>query len=331
MRIANVESRPGSPVKPNGDPAVVEEMLFLDAEGETVVKFTKNGAGLVALELGGVVVASNADYTPETLTSALASDVDMFDGVLQVETATVGGSCSEAGNLIVTITSAIVAGSPLDVTVPLTTAENTSAKVATEIRAALNATAAVTTHFTVGGSTTAVVLTAKAKAANDATLNIDINADHASTTAVGVDNVATSANTTAGVAVSVADTMTDLALSATLEAGATYDITFKAPVESAVKGARFDFDGGTATATNFVGDWVWTESAAPATPLGARVSALATDFGPAGTDAKDGTYLFRGTIEVDSGGTFIPRASQNAADVGITTVMRGATLKAVKV
>lgn len=120
----------------------------------------------------------------------------------QIETATVtaAAGCTADGDLIVTITGSGLAGSPLDVTVPLTTAENTASLVAAEIRAALNATAAITALYTVGGATDKVLLTKALTASGpDATLNIDINADHGSTTATGITNEATSTDTTTGI------------------------------------------------------------------------------------------------------------------------------------
>lgn len=130
------------------------------------------------------------DMTDGTVTGTVA-------GTNQVETATIvaASGATTAGNLNVTVTSALVTGSPLVVPVALTLADDTAAKVATAIRAALNATAAITAHYTVGGTGADYSLTAIEKAANDTTLNLA----HANDTSAGITTSATSTNTTAGV------------------------------------------------------------------------------------------------------------------------------------
>lgn len=117
-------------------------------------------------------------------------------GIAQVDTATVtaASGATSNGNLVVTVTAAGLAGSPLAINVPLTTALTTAALVAAEIRSILGATAAVTAMFAVGGASATVTLTRNTVAANDATLNIGIAAG------LGVSAAASSANTTAGVA-----------------------------------------------------------------------------------------------------------------------------------
>jgi hypothetical protein len=118
-------------------------------------------------------------------------------GIPQVETATVVGSATAAGNLSVTVTSALVTGSPLVVSVPLTTAQNTASLVAAAVRTALDGTAAITTHYTVGGTGATYTLTAKVSAANDTTLNMA----HAIVAPLtGITNASTSANTVVGTA-----------------------------------------------------------------------------------------------------------------------------------
>ena len=120
-------------------------------------------------------------------------------GVAQVETSTIvaGSGATTAGNLNVTVTSALVTGSPLLVPVALLLTDDTAAKVATKVRAALNATTAITDHYTVGGTGADYSLTTKAtnNAANDSTLNLA----HANGTSAGITTSTTSTNTTAGV------------------------------------------------------------------------------------------------------------------------------------
>lgn len=136
------------------------------------------------------------DTLPEGALQLVDGDGKLLsNGVLQVETATVVGTVTTAGNATVIVTSALVTGSPLTVTVALAL-NDTPAMVATKFRDALNSTSAITKHYTVSGSVATVVLTTKVKAANDATLNMAI----ANGTAAGLTAAATSANTTAGVA-----------------------------------------------------------------------------------------------------------------------------------
>lgn len=114
----------------------------------------------------------------------------------QVETATVGVgtvSADPGGNVTVTVTSGIVEGSPLAVTVAVLKNDVTNT-IATKIRAALQNTAAINTKYNVGGTDATVTLTAMTPAANDTSLNIAI----ATGTATGVTAVPSSANTTAG-------------------------------------------------------------------------------------------------------------------------------------
>jgi hypothetical protein len=120
-------------------------------------------------------------------------------GTAQVETATIvaAAGATTAGNLNVTVTSALVTGSPLIIPVALLLTDDTAAKVATKVRAALNATAAITDHYTVGGTGADYSLTTSAinHAANDSTLNLA----HANDTSAGITTATTSTNTTAGV------------------------------------------------------------------------------------------------------------------------------------
>ena len=134
--------------------------------------------------------------TMNTSTGAVTGTVA---GTAQVETATIvaASGATTAGNLNVTVTSALVTGSPLVVPVALLLTDDTAAKVATKVRDKLNATAAITAHYTVGGSSATYSLTTNAvnNAANDSTLNLA----HANDTCAGITTSATSTNTTAGV------------------------------------------------------------------------------------------------------------------------------------
>ena len=115
--------------------------------------------------------------------------------VAQIETATVvaAAGATSNGNLAVTVTGSRITGSPLAVSVSLTTADNTAALVAARVRASLGQTPAIAEKYQVGGTGADVTLTEIDPQNNDATLNIAIAAG------LGVSAITTSTNTTAGV------------------------------------------------------------------------------------------------------------------------------------
>ena len=126
------------------------------------------------------------------------STYDITTGTAQVETQTIvaAAGATTAGNLNVTVTSALVTGSPLVIPVALTLSDDTAAKVATKVRAALNATAAITTHYTVGGGTGAIYsLTVIKKATNSGITDTTFNIAHANDTSVGITAATTSVRT----------------------------------------------------------------------------------------------------------------------------------------
>jgi hypothetical protein len=114
--------------------------------------------------------------------------------VAQVETATAAGTIGTTGNATVTVTGARITGSPLAVSVAVTSGD-TASVWAGKVRTALNATAAITSVYTVGGSTTSIVLTETDPENNDTTLNVAL----ANGTCTGITAAPSSTNTTAGV------------------------------------------------------------------------------------------------------------------------------------
>lgn len=115
-------------------------------------------------------------------------------GVAQVETAVIVGTITGSGNATFTITSALVVGSPLAVSVAVLV-DDTPAQVAAKAAVVLNATAAVSAHFVASSNAENLILTARKSAANDATLNIAYTND----TCTGLTPDASSNNTTSGV------------------------------------------------------------------------------------------------------------------------------------
>lgn len=206
MSLSGTEVRYGVVATANVSAVNVSGSLSV---GTPVTALVYNDAPTVAYSLA-MQIASGDTLTLDTATGIVTGTVA---GVFQVETATIvaAAGCTTAGDLTVTVTSALVTGSPLAISVPLTLAENTASLVAAEVRSVLGATAAVTAHYTVGGTGATYSLTALVKAADDATLNLA----HANDTSAGITTSATSTDTTAGVAASLAYKIT----------GTTWDAT----------------------------------------------------------------------------------------------------------
>lgn len=115
-------------------------------------------------------------------------------GVAQVETAVVVGTITLAGNATFTLTSALVTGSPLAVSVPVAL-NDTATIVAAKAAAVFNALAAIAAHYVASSDGANLILTAIKSAANDATLNIA----YTNGTCTGLTPDASSNDTTAGV------------------------------------------------------------------------------------------------------------------------------------
>jgi hypothetical protein len=116
-------------------------------------------------------------------------------GVKQVETATVAGTVTGAGNATVILTAAGMSGSPITFNVPVTVGM-TPAQTAAAINNALSSDVRVTSRFNIvtDPALATIVITRKVAAANDGTLNLDID----NGTCTGLTTAHTSANTTAG-------------------------------------------------------------------------------------------------------------------------------------
>lgn len=119
-------------------------------------------------------------------------------------------------------------------------------------------------------------------------------------------------------------TMANLSLSTTVNSGKKY--SFKLVIycanSTAADGAKFDFDGGSATATNFRVHGTGFDSALVAST---QTSALATDIAAA-TITGDSMFTFEGSFEPSASGTLIPRFACNADTTGTLTVYRGSHL-----
>jgi len=167
------------------------------ATSSASVAFTKNLAFPDANVLWAGQIKFSGDDQQVVLSLDNGEISQLSAGTPQQETATItaASGATSTGNLALTLTSARVAGSPLAISVPLTTGVHTTAAlIAAAVAAKLNATAAVAAHFDVSASGAAVILESKLAYANDTTLNLAITAG------LGVSAVTNSANTVAGVA-----------------------------------------------------------------------------------------------------------------------------------
>jgi len=187
-----------TPVKAgtNGTVQIGENNETLTLSSATkIVSFDAVIAGASSL----VVDVSDLDNTGSTSWTA---------GNAQVETATAAGTITGTGNATVVVTSAGMTGSPLTVSVAVTSGD-TASVWAGKVRTALAANATIADRFTISGTTTAIVLTRKPLVtytlngssvpiytANDATLNVSLD----NGTCTGITTASTSANTTAAVA-----------------------------------------------------------------------------------------------------------------------------------
>lgn len=147
------------------------------------------------------LTTSSTTATLDVQTGVCTGSAAFVAGVAQVETATViaAAGATSSGNCIVTVTGSTLTGSPLAVTIPLTTSANTAILVASALASGLNANAAIAAKYSVASSGADIVLTVKADAngnfvANDSTLNIAIPSG------LGITAAPTSTDTTAGVA-----------------------------------------------------------------------------------------------------------------------------------
>jgi len=187
-----------TPVKSgtNGTVQIGENNETLTLSSATkIVSFDAVIAGASSL----VVDVSDLDNTGSTSWTA---------GNAQVETATAAGTITGTGNATVVVTSSGMTGSPLTVSVAVTSGD-TASVWAGKVRTALAANATIADRFTISGTTTAIVLTRKPLVtytlngssvpiytANDATLNVSLD----NGTCTGITTASTSANTTAAVA-----------------------------------------------------------------------------------------------------------------------------------
>ncbi len=157
--------------------------------GSGYVDETANVSSYASASLG-----SGRDYAHSGQVSGGIRLYNVGSGVKQVETATAAGTASSSANATLTVTGAYLTGSPIVITVAITSGW-TATQQGAAFRAALRANDYVMQQYEVSGSTTGIVITDRFYRASDGTLNIAIGAG-----TTGITAVPSSANTTAGVA-----------------------------------------------------------------------------------------------------------------------------------
>jgi hypothetical protein len=187
--VATGITNPGTPrgIRIKGNAAGVAENVVISGtnyKGEAISE---------TIALNGASAADGAKAFKAVTSIELPAESHAH--AAQVETATVVGTISTAGNATVVVTCTGMTGSPKTIPVAVALNDNAAA-VAGKIRTALAADAAVTALFSVGGTGALVLLTRLTAAANIADLNVSID----NGTCAGLTTAASSANTTAGVA-----------------------------------------------------------------------------------------------------------------------------------
>lgn len=117
--------------------------------------------------------------------------------------------------------------------------------------------------------------------------------------------------------------LTDLTVNVTSGHKYSFDMILMCSQSVAADGIRIDFEGGTATATNFRANVLIFDGVTLDTHT--SVTALATDV----TSTDVGTTVLveaHGSFEPSSTGTFIPRVGLEAASTGTITTFRGSYL-----
>jgi len=119
-------------------------------------------------------------------------------------------------------------------------------------------------------------------------------------------------------------TLANTALSVTVATGGTYDIELVVHAgDTTASRLKLDF-GGTATFTNFIGQWQASITDEYITGYSDRSTDAGADFNGSGSlEGVPSYWTFKGTAEIDAGGTFLLRGAQNAAVSENTTILRG--------
>jgi hypothetical protein len=165
----------------------------------------------VFYSIEALVVGTTSDFIVNTGTGATTGSTAWTAGTQQVETNTVvaASGITTSGNATVTVTATGLTGSPLAISVPLTTATHTSATlIASALAAGLNANTAFSALLVASSSGADLIVKSKPTAytVSGTSVNVwpadiaNLNVAIANDTCAGITNDATSTSTTAGVA-----------------------------------------------------------------------------------------------------------------------------------
>jgi len=196
MAISAAQTITGSNCQGQATSALVTGVVQIGAS-QTAVQFPTADIGYA---IGFEIVASAGTVTLDLQSGVATGSAAYVAGTAQVETATVvaASGATSGGNCDLIFTSTATTGSPLTVSVALTTASNTATLVAAALAAGLAANTAIAAVWTVTSSGANIVITRKSDAngykyANETNTNLLIPAG------LGITAAPTSANTTAGV------------------------------------------------------------------------------------------------------------------------------------
>lgn len=167
--------------------ALVRTALGLDADVSSMFVFSGTGANII---LTAITPAANDG----TFAFGFV-DTDSTGVTFGASGNTTAGVAPAAGNILITLTAAGVAGSPLGVVIPIGATDYDAADVGALVRTALGNTAAITAFYDVGGTGADIVLTALIPAVDDGTLAMAFTDTDTTGTTFG-----SSTNTTGGVA-----------------------------------------------------------------------------------------------------------------------------------
>ncbi len=165
----------------------IAEEAFETEDSTIMYRITLNETSVLKTQASHVSAVITTDITD--------AEIGKTGGTQQVETATVAGTVTLAGNATFTVTAAGMSNSPKVVNVPVLL-NDTAAMVADRAEPVLRGDPDVGNFWDISELGEQVIFTKKAAAANDATANIAI----ANGTCTGLTPAPTSADTVAGVA-----------------------------------------------------------------------------------------------------------------------------------
>lgn len=168
----------------------------LAGTGRTTETVKGNADNITNIGSISSISASSNVYTLDVANKIIKNfKIETIADQTQIETATVVGTISTAGNAKVIVTAAGLTGSPKTYSVAVALSD-TASQVAGKIITALQADSNLTALYTVGGTGATITLTRVSAQNTDTTLNISIDND----TCAGLISAPTSVDTQSGIA-----------------------------------------------------------------------------------------------------------------------------------